>query len=258
MKHPLSVMFLMGHLQDLVHSSRFTVDLLQALLKYFKFSELLLEFVEESFDNDQFISYKEYFVKDVVLFVLHVVTSKKIIPNAVKICILQFLADYMKKTAHQVPEMYNKILNRIVCQLIDLAMGNDNEIQLCELIANTLKFFFDDKKEDFAHILPNLEVLPMNHPSFEYVSTIQLAYKRETIQEELERFLALPKRRIHSFRYLRNRITENQEEFVRLFEKTNCRNIPNPDHITHRFIISLLGYIKDKDAEQEVKIQLKT
>lgn len=251
MKHPESILIILSNLQEQIHSARFMFAKLRALQKFLKFGNLLLEFIERPSDNEQINYYKEYFVKDFVLFTLHVVCSNKEIVSPVKIPILRSLLEYIKKTVSHCPEIYKEFLNRMVTQLVDLAMENREDIPLCQCIADIFKYFFDCGKVHFPEALETIDILPEDHASFELVSTLQLSFKKTTIKEEIERFLALRGRRAYSFKYLRRQISENEKEFVELFQelKEGLRNIPNTDNLAHKFVFAVLEYIKSGSEE---------
>lgn len=246
MKHPESSLIILSNLQEQMHSARFMFAKLKALQKFLKFGELLLEFVERPSDNEQINYYKEYFVKDVVLFTLHAVCTNKEIVCPMKVPILRSLLEFIKKTVTHCQEIYKDFLNRMVTQLMDLAMENREDLILCECIADIFQHIFDCGKIHFPDALETIDILPEDHASFEMVSTMQLSFQKATIKEEIERFLALRGRGVYSFKYLRRMISENEKEFVGLFQelKEGLRIIPNTDNLAHRLVFSMLEYMK--------------
>lgn len=216
-----------------------------------KFSELIIKFIIRASDNALIDHYKEYFVKDIVLFLLTVTCEDHLIPNAVKVPLLLWVLQFIKRTVGHCNEMYKENLNRIAALLVDLAMENKEDLPLCETIAEVIKLFFVDYRQLFADTLDKIDILPEDHPSFEYVSTIQVGYAKGTIKEEIKRFLAVPKRSVYSLRYLRKKIGQEEKEFIALFQelKQGLRNIPNTDNLAHKLVLTLLKSIKEEKEE---------
>lgn len=210
-----------------------------------------MEFIVGASLNTQMDFYKNYFVKDIVLFLVHFVRKEKIIPNVIKIRVLNLLLEIIKRTVSHCQQMFADNLNRIIAELADLAMENREDSSLCDCIAELIKYFMESCKRIFSDTLGIVDILPEDHLSFEYVSTIQVVYAKETIGEEIERFLAVPKRGIYSLKYIRRKIQENEKEFIELFQalKQDLRNVPNTSNLAHRLVSALLRYIKDEKEE---------
>lgn len=257
MKHPHAILLIMSELQEQIQGSQFLFKKLRSLQKLIKFSELIRKFVIRAADNEQIEQYKAYFVKDVVLFMLNVACVDLNIPNSVKIPILSFVHQFIQQTVEHCCRMYKDNLNRIVSLLVDLAMANkaDEDSVLCNTIVDIVKQFFVDNRQLFADTLGTIDILPESHLSFDEVATLQLSYAKTTIAEEIERFLAVPKRSVHSLRYLRRKISDHEREFIKLFQelKQGLRNIPNTDNLAHKLVLALLLCIKEDKEEVSIR-----
>lgn len=251
MKHPESILLILSDIQQQIFSAKFLFAKLKNFQKLFKLCELIMEFVERPSDNDQIGLYKSQFVKSIVLYIANEMNHATVIPNPIKVQILNLTLDIIKRTIPHCCQMYSDNLNCIVTQLMSLAMKNKEDSLLCECVADIFKYFIEDCKLISPDLLANIDILPEDHPAFEYVSTIQTAYSKQTIQGEIERFLALPQRGIYSLKYLRRKILEHEKEFIELFQELTqgLRTVPNTDNVAHKLVLSLLRYIQNGEDE---------
>lgn len=238
----------MSHLQQNVQSSELLLGKLKNLLKFLKFTDLLMKFIIKAADTERVDDYKFYFVKNIILFLVSEVSEDRIIPNDVKIRILQHILDYIKRTIVHCTRLYKDNLNQIIGKLVDLALFNKTDFPLCEEIAEIFKYFFVDSRQLLGDTLGMVDIVPEDHPAFEHVSSVQHGYARDTLCKEIERFLMVPMRSVHSMKYLRKRIHDNEKEFIELFKSQNqpeIRNISNTESLSHRFVVALLKCVKD-------------
>lgn len=250
-RYPHSILLLMSHFQEQVQSAEFLIDKLKGLHKLIKFNKLVLQFVSRASHNSQIDGYKGYIVKDTILFLLTVTCSDRDIPNAVKVPLLGLILDMIKRTISQCLQTYKDTLNRMISLMVDLAVSNRDDSALCETIVEALKYFLVDSRQLLAETLDTIDILPEDLPEFEYVSIVQLNHAKPTIRGEIERFLAVPKRSVHSLRYLRRKISEEEIEFIELFKelKRGLRSIPNTDNVVHRLVLALLRCVKEGGEE---------
>lgn len=250
-RYPHSVLLIMSHFQEQVQSAEFLIDKLKSLHKLIKFHKLVLQFVSRASHNSQIDGYKAYFLKDTILFLLTVTCTDHDIPNAVKVPLLGLILDIIKRTISQCLPTYKEMLNRMISLMVDMAVSNRDDSVLCETIVEILKYFLIDSRQLLAETLDTIDILPEDLPEFEYVSIIQLNHAKATIRGEIERFLAVPKRSVHSLRYLRRKISEEENEFIELFKelKHGLRSVPNTDNVVHRLVSALLRCVKEGTEE---------
>lgn len=250
MKHPYSILLLLSHLQENIQSAEFLLQKLRNLHKIIQFHGLLLKFIARAADNEQIDNYKAYFVKDMVLFLLTVTCKDQVIPTSVKVPLLRHVLEMIKRTVVDCCQMYKENLNHMVSLLVGIPI-DQGQLVLGETVAELLKFFFVDSRQLFGDILDRIDIIPVNTPFLQGVSTIQMGYAKGTVAEEIERFLAVPKRSVHSLKYLRQKIGEQEDKFIALFQglKQGLRNVPNSENLTHKLVLALLRCVQQEDEE---------
>lgn len=245
-------MLIMSDLQQNVQLSASVFVKMKNLQKLIKLDGLLFKFIGRASDNAQVDTYKAYFAKDITLFILTLTCEDRSIPIAMKVPILHMVQEMLKRTVVQCPDMFRKNLNRMVALLVQLAMANKEEVALGEKIADLLKYFHVDLKSILGDVLDKIDILPEDHPALEYASTLQVAYSRDTIRGECERYLAMPKRSVHCLKYLRKRIQEHEREFLELFKTTSMGPpvmMPDDGELARELVLALLRCIKEGSAE---------
>lgn len=243
-------------LQGKVQSSPHTFSKLKNLLKVFKFSELVMEFIERPSENSQVDHYKAYFVKNLVRFLLNVVSNECEMVNSIKVLILIKLKELIRGTVTQCSKMYKSNLNCIIRQLVDLVLENDKQREeLSKSVVEIITIFMIDCQSVFADVLEEVDILPEDRVEFELLSTNQYQYRKTKIKDEIKRFLDIPGRGVYSLKYLRKRIDDNREEFISLFKESRqeFRCLPNNNNLPLDLVFELLKCVQG--SKESVRVE---
>lgn len=248
---PFEALKLMNYFKNGIIKSSSEIGKLVLLFKYFRLVILVLEFIKCPSVNRPFVEeFKMLLIKDIVMFLLNILKCDKLMPKKVKLIILIQLQHYTSNSFDECQLFYKEELNNIVSRLITIAKANQCD-KIAEVATGIITFFFIENSSQLRVEIESLDMFPGDINAFEKLRSRQSAYEKESIKDEIDRFLVEKQRSAENIQYLRHRIVKSYKEFVQIYqdfaqetENDTCKINPS---LLHKLIDRLLQFTSSTD-----------